>query len=331
MALSKFAKLLRNRYYLGVVTYRGVEYPGKHPALVSAELFARVQRILDERDQHALKLRVNRHYLRGLLTCRRCGGRLLYTLVRGKAGGEFAYYVCPNRHHGTTCDLPYLPALDVEDRLTRAWPAVARLDLVDAEAVGHDLRAVLGDEDQGRSELVRHTQRRLARLDNERRKLVQMAYADAIPLDLLKVEQDRIRRERDQADRELAEAEQSGAQVQTAYQQAAALMQRAAEIYALADDDVRRQLNQAFMAVIEVDTDEERVTLGSPWREISSAASHVRQHGTRPPNQASEARAASWDRATKNPDLVFAGQGSNMNPLVEPRGLEPLTPTLPVR
>jgi DNA invertase Pin-like site-specific DNA recombinase len=100
MSLSKFMLLLRNRYYLGKVTYRGVEYQGKHDALIDSDTFDRVQRIMDERDRHSLKQRVNRHYLRGLLTCRRCHGRLMYTLVRGKSGGEFVYYVCLNRHRG---------------------------------------------------------------------------------------------------------------------------------------------------------------------------------------------------------------------------------------
>src|SRR5262249_2983153 len=54
LSLSKFGTLLRNPYYAGVVRYRGVEYAGAHPALVSRELFDRVQLILDERDQHAL-------------------------------------------------------------------------------------------------------------------------------------------------------------------------------------------------------------------------------------------------------------------------------------
>jgi hypothetical protein len=52
--------------------------------------------------------------------------------------------------------------------------------------------------------------RRLARLDAERVKLVQMAYADAIPMDLLKAEQHRISRERDEAEREVAEARNTG-------------------------------------------------------------------------------------------------------------------------
>jgi site-specific DNA recombinase len=82
MALSKFAPMLRNAYYLGVVKYRGMEYRSKHEPLISPELFARVQRVLDERGEHALKPRRHQHYLRGLLTCARYGPRLFTPRTR---------------------------------------------------------------------------------------------------------------------------------------------------------------------------------------------------------------------------------------------------------
>jgi hypothetical protein len=186
LSLSKFSKMLGNRYYVGVVTYRGVEYEGKHPALVSVQTFETVQSILDEREQHSLKQRIHTHYLRGLLTCRRCKARLQYTVVKGKTDDQFAYYVCGRRHRGDGCDLPYLPAFEVEERIARNWPTWVRLDQLDADEVGRLLHETVVGEDQGRLDLLRQAQQKLARLDKERRKLLQMAYAEAIPLDLLR-------------------------------------------------------------------------------------------------------------------------------------------------
>jgi hypothetical protein len=48
--------------------------------------------------------------------------------------------------------------------------------------------------------------KRLARLDSQRMRLVKMAYADAMPLDLLRSEQDRVAREIEHAQREMTEA-----------------------------------------------------------------------------------------------------------------------------
>jgi hypothetical protein len=40
ISANYLTRVLRDRYYLGVVTYRGEEYPGRHEPHVSHELFA---------------------------------------------------------------------------------------------------------------------------------------------------------------------------------------------------------------------------------------------------------------------------------------------------
>jgi hypothetical protein len=50
------------------------------------------------------------------------------------------------------------------------------------------------------------------------------------------------------ARRELAEAENAGGQVFDTYDRAQVLMRRGAKVYALAEPDVPRQLNQAYIA-----------------------------------------------------------------------------------
>lgn len=71
---SSFAvrDLLRCRFYVGVVTYRGTEYPGLHEALVDEALFARVQdRRLDRR--HARRSHGPTGALTGRVRCAACG------------------------------------------------------------------------------------------------------------------------------------------------------------------------------------------------------------------------------------------------------------------
>jgi site-specific DNA recombinase len=330
LALSKFFEVLRNRYYLGVVPYRGVEHPGKHPALIGATLFEQVQRVLDEREQHALKPRRHQHYLRGLLTCGRCGGRLMYTTGRGRHGEEFDYYICTKRHRGEGCTLRYLPAVDVDKRITRAWAGWVHLAQIDGEAAGRMLAEML-DGKQDHAERLARARRRLARLDAERLKLVQMAYADAIPLDLLKTEQDRITRERAQAERGAADAETSGEQAVATFHQAAALMERGAEVYRRGGPEVRRLLNRSFFERIVVDDEGERATLASPWREIREAADQVRELTNRPSPVSHPNRAADRRGSTPNPGPLHEDRGSTMNHLVELRGFEPLTPSMRTR
>jgi hypothetical protein len=44
--------MLSNRYYLGMVTFKGVEYQGRHQPLIPPMLFDRVQEVLARRPQH---------------------------------------------------------------------------------------------------------------------------------------------------------------------------------------------------------------------------------------------------------------------------------------
>lgn len=46
---SKIQQLLRDRYYLGEVRYKGESYPGRHEALIDEDLFNQVQELMDER------------------------------------------------------------------------------------------------------------------------------------------------------------------------------------------------------------------------------------------------------------------------------------------
>jgi hypothetical protein len=77
---------------------------------VSAELFAKVQAVLDEwlPKKGSLQLRQH-HYLKGSLWCGRCHdrgwweSRLLLTKVKGH-GGEYWYFLCSGQDHD--CDAP---------------------------------------------------------------------------------------------------------------------------------------------------------------------------------------------------------------------------------
>jgi len=328
LALSKLHGLLRNRYYLGFVSYRGVEYPGLHDALISPELFARVERVLDERDHTSTKQRTHSHYLRGLMSCARCGSRLTYMQVHGRHGGLFAYYVCSRRHRLGYCDLPYLAADDVERRLERAWPLAVHLDEIDAAAVAQRLSVEIGNDEGQRADGINRLETKLAKLEKERRKLLELAYAEAIPLDLLRSEQARIAEEQLATQRDRASSQATGEEIQSIYNQAARLLQQGTAIYASAPDEARRNLNRAFIAQIRVDVDRETLRLASPWHETTEAAHYLRET-TEPVRVRSHSRAYARESAKKNPGRVFADQGSNMNLLVELRGLEPLTPTLP--
>ena len=130
LSLSKFAKLLRRRYYLGVVTYRGMEYEGRHDRLVDPDTFERVQELMDSRIKAGEKQRLHQHYLKGTLYCRRCQTRLGLIYANGH-GGVYPYFYCLGRQRRNGCDLPYLALDPIEERVERLY---REIQLTDEEA-----------------------------------------------------------------------------------------------------------------------------------------------------------------------------------------------------
>jgi site-specific DNA recombinase len=95
---NKLHEVLRNRYYLGYVRYRGVENDGNHEALTSPDLFARVQAVLEQHRTSGERSYRQKHYLAGSLRCFRCGSRMGYGISTGRAGDPYGYFFCLGRH-----------------------------------------------------------------------------------------------------------------------------------------------------------------------------------------------------------------------------------------
>lgn len=108
MPPSKLYDVLTNRYYLGVVTWRAVEYPGRHEPLVAPAVFDAVQAMLRASRDTCERPSKRGHHLVGTLRCARCESRLLYGISTG-SGGKYANFFCANRHSARKGrDLPYL-------------------------------------------------------------------------------------------------------------------------------------------------------------------------------------------------------------------------------
>jgi DNA invertase Pin-like site-specific DNA recombinase len=92
LGLSNLHRLLRHPYYVGIVRYRSVLYPGKHEPLVSPETWQKVQVLLAAHNIAGDKQRDHPHYLKGSVYCGSCIGRAMRP-VDGKTTVEVHDYV----------------------------------------------------------------------------------------------------------------------------------------------------------------------------------------------------------------------------------------------
>lgn len=88
--VSTLQTILRNRLYCGSFEWNGRRYEGQHQALVSAELWERVQDVLDGRNAGKPRRVKHNFAFSGLISCGRCGCAVVGEIKKQR----YIYYHC---------------------------------------------------------------------------------------------------------------------------------------------------------------------------------------------------------------------------------------------
>lgn len=243
------ARILANPAYAGVVAWNGAEHQGTHEPLVSTETFGRVQEILVTRSSRGTRERKHPHYLKGLLCCAVCGRRLSVQVSKK----SYVYFFCLGQKHDPTgtCREPYTPADRIEDEVERLYERI-QLPVSWVEQLREDLQAEVTERERATAGEREFLTRRLARVESQRRKLLDAYYAGALDVPLLKEEQERLRREADGVRDQLSSADAGLKEWAEILELAADLASRCGEAYRGASERTRKLFNQAFFERIEV-------------------------------------------------------------------------------
>jgi len=302
-------KILTNPYYHGAVTFRGVTYDGAHTPLVDVETWLHVQSVLNSKNAVGERPQKYDHYLKGSLYCT-CGAKLIIERPRDKAGDRYEYFTCSGRRRKNGCTRSAILAARIEDRIEAAYGsngltadeaahvrAVLRQVFDQLEAASGDERAVLTAQRD--------------KLEAERLKLVQAHYADAIPLDLLKTEQDRIRTSLDQITGRLDTLATTYSSAREGLDHIADILTDAGDLYTKCEPTERRILNRALFTRIIIDEDEHPTFV--PAEPVASVLAHAHSGTTTQPGP------------DTNLPRHQTGQVSIFSTYVDLRGFEPLT------
>jgi site-specific DNA recombinase len=215
----------------------------------------RVQSVLTAHNNAGDRQRSHEHYLKGSVFCGSCGSRLMVNHATNNDGIQYDYFVCLGRHQKRTdCTRSAMRIDDVERVVERAWH---RLRLTYGER--HEVQELITKEfadlskTQGREQSLLENQRDA--LLGERSKLLAAHYADAIPLDLLKLEQGRISTSLSIIEDQLRGLAANDADVARHLDDLLNLLQHCGEAYDEASPQLRRMMNQAFAQSIFIDED----------------------------------------------------------------------------
>jgi site-specific DNA recombinase len=341
LSLTQLTKLLRDRYYLGLITYEGEEYPGRHPALVTPDLFERVQGVLDgSQPRLGERQRKHHHYLKGLMWCGRCHdhgveSRLVLARAIGKSGGTYWYFFCVARQTHR-CDAPYIRVEDAEAAVVDHH-ATIRIPTEVAARIHRVLDETLADEERSARLLHGQLAQTLAALERKEENLLDLVAEGELVASKIRTRLSAIAAERGRLQGQLDETAPKLAVGAANLRAAVDLLDEPQELYRQASNGVRRQLNAVFFGRLYADDGgitadtltpsfDGLVHLGRRQRPSVTRASRppARESGARRDAARPSTLAALLDRA------VFGG-GSSKAAMVELRGFEPLTPSMRTR
>ena len=224
--------------------FQGVEYAGKHEPLVDEETWSQVQAVLGSH-RSGERERMHNHFLKSTVVCGRCGSRLLAQNTKNGKGVLYPYFICARRQRLHDCSFKAVLIEVVEAQMQELYRRlyVGEADRQEIERyLLAELARIEGEKDRNvRSLTVRRTN-----LEDERRRLLQAHYGGAVPLELLKEEQDRLGRELAGIQRQLDAYQADAKLVRAHVEQALDLLEDCYRLYMAAPDHLRKQLNQVF-------------------------------------------------------------------------------------
>lgn len=242
MRPQELRKLLKNRFYLGVVVSHkhNFEAPGVHPPLVDAGLFARVQQRLGARDEsNRARRAIHPDFpLRGFVRCEACGKPLTASYSRGKSGRRYGWYRC----WWGECGKARVRASDLEaafvDRLDRM-----RVPPATAARVERVLAELWRREQTGAADVRAQLERQLAEARRRRERLVEaFVYDRAIDRETYDRQLERLDVEIHAANLELSWRADVAGELEQLLAFARPLLTDTSEIWRKADTPLRRRL-----------------------------------------------------------------------------------------
>ncbi|MDR1319902.1 MAG: recombinase family protein [Gracilibacteraceae bacterium] len=246
--------LLMHPYYKGVVTYMDVEYAGKHTPLIDAQTWQKVQ---DVRALHVNgeRTRYHDHFLKSTVYCGSCGSRLIIHMSQSKSGNIYPYFVCIGRHDKiTACKQKAVLISEVETQIEQLYKRI-NLPKTMRYNIEADLLKFIDGISQESTTAQASLLREKSKIAHKQQKLLEAHYADALPLSLLKSEQEQLAKRLLEIERQMAAYDSDTKEMKAHIKSALDVLEDCGTHYKEAPDSIKRAFNQAIFERILVSPD----------------------------------------------------------------------------
>ncbi|MNW49078.1 DNA-invertase hin [compost metagenome] len=141
---------------------------GSHEAIFTLEEYEELKAYM-ERKSHGGFSQIATYWFSGVLRCGRCGaamfGRMTTKRTTSKGTVRTQYYICSNRHHSKTCDLPIFRQTHIEYLVFQYINQIQE----DMERLNKEAKKIFADEGKKKSE-IDNAKREFAKIAERREK-----------------------------------------------------------------------------------------------------------------------------------------------------------------
>ncbi len=304
VSASYLHKTLKDPYYTGYVRHKGEIYSGRHKAIVTQELFDQVQVVMAARSGAGQRDRIYDHVLKGMVFCKKCErrgqtSRIIFTKVKGRGNTFHEYFFCRARQSGD-CDLPYIPAYVVEEKVADIYGTLQLDAAFRDDLIGRLTTATEGEHSDLKATRSRLTNE-LRKIEQKEVRLIDLLTDDTLPLPQIRTKLHELRVQRFRIEDTLANLSEKLATGSAVLRRAIQQTADPKATYVTAPDNVQRLLNEAFFTHFFLDEDGQVSTrLNSPFDDLFAA-----QQAYRPPVVTTTTLASTWTESSqKTPKTV---------------------------
>jgi len=178
ITISTVNRVFANPFFIGIVTWSGVQAKGNHEPLIDKETFNKVQEVTMMRNFAGERKRKHPHFLKGTLFCGECGSRL--SIVKAK--GKYNYFYCLGTKKGRGCThTKHVLASDIEKQIQELYEEI-QLPKDSIDRLIADFREELVSRQEHQAMEEQFILKKMSRLNEEKLKIVKAYYSGAVPM-----------------------------------------------------------------------------------------------------------------------------------------------------
>ncbi len=176
------AKIIKNTFYKGIISYCGEIHQGNHPATVDEDLWEKANRMISANLPDHRFAKISKSYnnkLKGIVKCGKCGSIFISTVAHSHTGKKFYYYECSRARQKLGCDTKRISAAAFDEAVLAFFRRASKDQEIIVKAMGSAIKDSMSKLDAYKKE-IRALQEKLTEAKKAAEKILNLAIEKVI-------------------------------------------------------------------------------------------------------------------------------------------------------